>query len=94
MKQICMLLVLVFVGAFSFPAFGGEPGFLTSLELKSLMDGDAPGLVLIDSRSRSQFDLAHIRGAISLPLEEMEKDVELPRVRKDARVVFYCSGIT
>jgi rhodanese-related sulfurtransferase len=94
MKLIIVLLVMVFSAALSLPARGGEFGSLTAVELKNMIDRSDPGLVIIDSRSASQFQESRIKGAISLPLPELEQDPALPRVPKDARLVFYCSGNT
>ena len=94
MMQIRMLLVLMFLGALSSPVFGGDYGTLTSAELKAMIDRNEPGLVIIDSRSQSQYEEAHIKGAISIPLMDMEQNPALPEAPKDARLVFYCSGNT
>ncbi|MBK5274698.1 MAG: rhodanese-like domain-containing protein [Desulfuromonadales bacterium] len=94
MKYLRMLLFVLFLAAPSFPAFGSGVGDVTSLQLKAMIDRNEPGLVLIDSRSLNQYEEAHIKGAISIPLEEMGQNPELPKARKDARLVFYCSGNT
>jgi rhodanese-related sulfurtransferase len=94
MKQIIMLLVMSLSAAVALPVQGGEFGGLTGAELKNSIDRNDPGLVIIDSRSASQFQESHIKGAISLPLPEFEKDPTLLHVPKDARLVFYCSGNT
>jgi rhodanese-related sulfurtransferase len=94
MKPIGTLLFTMFLVAVSLPAFGAGYGTLTSVELKAMIDRCEPGLVIIDSRSQSQYEEAHIKGALSIPLADMEKNPVLPGVQKDARVVFYCSGNT
>jgi len=94
MRHIKTLLFSMFLVALSLPAFGGGVGTLTSVELKAMIDRNEPGLVIIDSRSQSQYEEAHIKGALSIPLDMMEKNPELPGVQKDARIVFYCSGAT
>jgi len=94
MKQIIMLLVMTFFAALWSPAQGGEFGSLAAAELKALIDRGEPGLVIIDSRSAQQFQESRIKGAVSLPLFDLEQDPTLPRVPKDARLVFYCSGTT
>jgi len=94
MKHLRMLLATLYLAALSLPVFGGDFGTVTSVELKAMIDRNEPGLVLIDSRSRSQYEDAHIKTAINIPLTEMEQNPELPRVQKDARLVFYCSGST
>lgn len=53
-----------------------------------LREGDT---VLIDVRPLDEFESGHIPGAISIPVDEIEKRVsELPR---DARVVAYCRDV-
>ena len=94
MKQIAMLLFAILLAAPSLPASGGDFGSLASAELKALIDRNEPGLVLIDSRSQGQFDEGHLKGALNIPLEEMERNPDLPRVPKGVRLVFYCSGNT
>jgi rhodanese-related sulfurtransferase len=93
-KHIGILLFTMFLVALSLPAFCGGYGTLTSNELKVMIDRNEPGLVIIDSRSQSQYEEAHIKGALSIPLDVMEKSPELPGVQKDARIAFYCSGAT
>jgi rhodanese-related sulfurtransferase len=94
MKQISMLLVMILSVTLTQPVHGGGFGSLTGAELKTLIDRGEPGLVIIDSRSASQFQESRITGATSLPLPDLEQDPTLPRVPKDARLVFYCSGNT
>jgi hypothetical protein len=94
MMQIRMLLVMLFLGALSLPAFGGDYSTLTSTELKAMIDRNVPGLVIIDSRSQSQYEETHIKGAVNIPLMDMEQNPALPEAPKDARLVFYCSGNT
>jgi rhodanese-related sulfurtransferase len=94
MKRIGIMLVIMFLAAQSLPAFGGDYGTLTSAELKEMIDRNEPGLVIIDSRSRSQYDEIHIKGAINIPLQDIESDPSLPKVPKEVKLVFYCSGNT
>ena len=95
MKTIGILLVVqVFL---SIPALAGASElfeYLGAGELKQMMDQKAPGLVVIDSRSVNQYGEGHIKGALNIPLVEMERDATLPHVPKDSWLVFYCSGTT
>lgn len=55
---------------------------------KQLADGRA---VLIDVRPANEFAHGHIRGAISLPLDELDDRLgEMPR---DKRIIAYCRGV-
>jgi rhodanese-related sulfurtransferase len=94
MKYLSILLVVMFLAALSSVTFGGGYGTVTSAELKAIIDQNEPKLVIIDSRMQSQYEEAHIKGAISIPLNEMELNPELPKAPKDAKLVFYCSGNT
>jgi rhodanese-related sulfurtransferase len=94
MKPFRILLALLFLAALSSAGFGGDFGYVTSAELKTMIDRNEPGLLIIDSRPLSQFEENHIPGAISIPLNELERKPELPKAGKDARLVFYCSGNT
>lgn len=95
MKTIVLLLVMIFlVAASAPPAFCGSYGHVTTTELKAMMDRNEPGLVIIDSRQADQYAEEHIKGAINIPLAEMEQNQALPDLPKAARLVFYCSGMT
>jgi rhodanese-related sulfurtransferase len=94
MKRIGIFLITVMLAGLGATASGGEYGTITSVELKALIDKSEPGLVIIDSRSQSQYEENRIKGAVSLPLMDMEQNPALPDVPKDARLVFYCSGNT
>jgi rhodanese-related sulfurtransferase len=55
--------------------------------LKRLRRSD---VVLVDVRPADEFDAGHIRGAISIPLDELDERVaELP---EDSEIVAYCRG--
>lgn len=94
MKQILLSMLVMLLLALSLPALAAEVASLSPAELKALMERQEPVLVMVDVRARSQYDGAHIAGAISIPLAELEKNPSLPEVPKDATLVFYCSGTT
>jgi rhodanese-related sulfurtransferase len=57
-------------------------------ELKTRLDD--PTLVVIDVRPTSEYESGHIRGARSIPIEELRSRLaELPKSRK---IVAYCRG--
>jgi rhodanese-related sulfurtransferase len=66
---------------------------VTSEELKTLVEENAKGLVVIDSRSAGEYQEVHIKNAISIPLSKLEKEPALLTSPKDAILVFYCNGI-
>ena len=47
-------------------------------------------ILLLDLRPKEEFEMSHIQGAISVPMEELEHFMhELP---KDAEIIAYCRG--
>jgi len=64
---------------------------LTPQEVKALLDGQTKPLVF-DARSKLSYDLGHVPGAVSLPLEELSN--RLAEIPRDRLVIFYCTGST
>lgn len=63
-----------------------SPG-LTPVQLQVKLDTDEAPLV-VDLRSPAEYGIAHISGAINVPLEELEERLE--EVRHDNGVLIYC----
>jgi rhodanese-related sulfurtransferase/DNA-binding transcriptional ArsR family regulator len=57
-------------------------------ELKSRLQNE--DLVLIDVRPREEYEFAHIPGALSIPVQELEQ--HLSRLPRDKKIVAYCRG--
>ncbi|MBN2909585.1 metalloregulator ArsR/SmtB family transcription factor [Polycladomyces sp. WAk] len=57
-------------------------------ELKSRLQNE--DLVLIDVRPREEYEFAHIPGALSIPVKELEQ--HLSRLPRDKKIVAYCRG--
>lgn len=56
-------------------------------EIKELLKGKA---ILLDVRPRQEFEAGHLRGAINIPIDELQDRLsELPR---DRQVITYCRG--
>lgn len=65
-----------------------DDAFVTPADLRAQRDGERPPLVL-DVRSRAEFEEGHVEGALHLPIEALEGRVgELPR---DRPIVPYCN---
>ncbi|MFC7678423.1 ArsR/SmtB family transcription factor [Paenibacillus sp. GCM10028914] len=47
-------------------------------------------MVLIDLRPKEEFEIEHIKGAISIPMEEL--DVLMRELPKDSEIIAYCRG--
>lgn len=67
---------------------------LTWLQVKPLLE--AGKIVLVDSRPKSAFDLGHIPGAVSLPLDAPLTELQAFAAKhpKDAALVVYCNSTT
>ncbi len=59
--------------------------------LKKMLDIDGP-MTLIDARSAEEYQEAHIKGAVSLPVNDWAKDAGRLPADKEARLIFYCNG--
>ena len=95
MRSVGMLLAVLLLLSIPALAVAGEAfEYLSAGKLKELIELKPPGLLIVDSRSAHQFEQAHIKAAVNIPLEVMEQDAKLPNVPKDSWLVFYCSGTT
>ena len=63
--------------------------FISMQHLRRILDSSEP-LKLVDVRSREDFAKEHIRGAISLPLDELDKAKQL--FKPDDDIIVYCDS--
>lgn len=64
---------------------------LETLELHEWLNLKEKGnLILIDVRPREEYDYGHLEGAISIPINELE--IQLENLPKDQEIVVYCRG--
>lgn len=97
MKRILMmiLLTLAMLPLTSASSGATEPfTVINAQKLKAMRDDRESSTVVIDSRSRAEYDQAHIAGAVSIPLSQMTANPALLGSRNDSKRVFYCSGST
>jgi 3-mercaptopyruvate sulfurtransferase SseA len=60
---------------------------VTPAELQKMVEGGA--VAIYDTRSKGAYDAEHIKGALSMPTEQVaERAAEFP---KDKTLVFYCT---
>lgn len=50
---------------------------------------DAGNVLIVDTRSKSQYDAEHIKGAINVSLSDVE--TRLSELKTDKKIVAYCS---
>lgn len=83
--SIATLVVLVALGAGALALRGS---FVTPAEARRLVGG---GALLLDVRSRAEFDGGHLPGAINVPVDELA--TRLPEVGPTGRsIVTYCAS--
>ncbi|MFG1237774.1 metalloregulator ArsR/SmtB family transcription factor [Xanthobacter autotrophicus DSM 597] len=79
------------VGALLARYFDGRDG-LEPIGRADLVERAQAGLVtVIDVRPREEFDLGHVPGAVSIPLEEL--DARLEELDPAAEIIAYCRGV-
>lgn len=85
------------VFAEGFPKWKSTPGNYYAVELvavKTLMEAEAP-LMVIDSRpKRAKYDKGHIPGAVSIPDSKFDEFKGLLPQDKSIPLIFYCGGYT
>jgi len=74
-------------------AENGPAAIVTAEELKALLDAGGSGCVLVDARTPEEYQEVHIRGAISIPVNNFEESRNLLPEDKTARLIFYCNGV-
>ena len=86
MKCKVMLIVACFILTVS-AALAASPRLNTSVEAKQLIDKGA--VFLLDVRTPEEYRQGHLRGAVLIPVDQVEKRVgEIPRKRP---VLVYCA---
>jgi rhodanese-related sulfurtransferase len=84
---LSVFLVVVFSAAAQ-----TEQKVITTDQLKEMLDKKKKFL-LIDARTKEEYQEAHIIGAISIPEKNFEDSVALLPVDKNQQLVLYCNGV-
>jgi rhodanese-related sulfurtransferase len=90
---VSFLTVVVSISSISVAqATAPEFKIVTTAQLKSMLD-EKKTLVLIDARTREEYQEAHIDGAISIPEKNFDENASLLPADKNALLVLYCNGV-
>ncbi|MBI5141893.1 MAG: sulfurtransferase [Nitrospirae bacterium] len=65
---------------------------IDTAQLKEMTDSNQK-FMLVDARTKEEYDEAHIKNAVSLPEKEFEKMAGLLPADKSALIVMYCNGV-
>ncbi len=64
-----------------------------STEALQSMTKQKKDFLLVDTRSKEEYQEAHISGAVNIPEKQFEELESLLPKKKDALIVFYCNGV-
>lgn len=96
-KVMIGLVVLCLVAstslAFAAESAKDQPFTIISTEhLKSLVDAKK-AMMLIDARTKDEYQEAHIQGAINMPEKTFDENIGMLPAEKHALLVLYCNGV-
>lgn len=94
-RTLCFLAVAALCLTTTFPAQGEEKGFtvISTEQLEAMIGTNAKNFLLIDARTKEEYQEAHIVGAISIPAKTFEDSATLLPNEKSFQLVFYCNGV-
>ena len=91
-KWISILLVTVFLSACGQTGENAHKAVyqnITAQQAKALMDTQS-GYVILDTRTREEYDQGHIPGAILIPYDQVPEQAEDILPDKDQLILVYC----
>ena len=69
-------------------SFAGEPRSISSTQAQALLAKEKK-ILLLDVRTAEEYRQAHLRGALLIPLGELEQRV--PEIPRDRPILVYCA---
>jgi rhodanese-related sulfurtransferase len=93
MRTLFFAGILLIAAALS-SAHGAEIEFkvVTTDQLKAMIE-EKKDFLLIDARTREEYQEAHIANALSIPEKSFEESLSLLPADKNSLMVFYCNGV-
>lgn len=94
LRTTLMLFVFALLAAHAPLSSAAEPSFktITTDQLKAMVDEKKP-MVLIDARTKDEYQEAHIDGAISMPEKTFDDNMGMLPADRSALLVLYCNGV-
>jgi rhodanese-related sulfurtransferase len=91
-KYLYAAIIIIAIGVFYYSQIYesenlGKYGDITVFEAKTLIE-ENPDLVILDVRTKSEYDEAHIEGAINIPVQELEERID--ELSKIDNILIYC----
>lgn len=91
-KRFFLFIFLFLTLVLTYIASANELKIINTDELKAMIDAKKD-FVLIDTRSKEEYQEAHIITAINIPEKQFEKMAPDLLKEKDKMLVFYCNGV-
>lgn len=91
MMTFFLLMTILSVASIVFAETEFE--IVTTEQLKAIMEEKKKVFTLIDTRSREEYQEAHIIGALNIPEKNFDELVSLLPSDKSSLLVFYCNGV-
>lgn len=90
MKKIFLLLLLILLTGCSSNKIAS--GKITCSQKGDLMSNDA---ILIDVRTKEEYDEYHLDGAINIPYDDIANSIKAYKdIEKDTKIIVYCKSGT
>jgi rhodanese-related sulfurtransferase len=93
--QTFFLVGILLMSAVLSAAWGADAEFkvISTDQLKAMIDDEKKNILLIDARTKEEYQEAHIVGAISMPENKFDELLSLLPADKGSQLVFYCNGV-
>ncbi len=89
MSKIKSLFTLI-ITLFAVTVFAGQTPQISQQDLLKALDKSASDTIVLDVRTKKEFDNGHIAGAINVSHNEVEQNIKHLTQYKDKKVVVYC----
>jgi rhodanese-related sulfurtransferase len=92
--RIFLLAGILIIAAAHSSARGAETEFkvITTDQLKAMIE-EKKDFLLIDARTKEEYQEAHIANALSIPENKFEEAASILPANKNSLIVFYCNGV-
>lgn len=88
--SLCLAITMVMLSTLS--ASAADFRVIDTAQLKEMTDSSQK-FMLVDARTKEEYDEAHIKNAVGIPEKEFEKMAGLLPADKSALIVMYCNGV-
>lgn len=91
--QVLSLVLCLFIAVSALAATADDFKIITTDELKAMLDAKKSGFMLIDTRTKEEYEDAHIMTAVNLTEKSFEHTAAEIIKDKNTLLIMYCSGV-